>query len=666
MIDFSHIDTRLDKILEPTYGQLIFQEQVTEIAQQLAGWTAGQADALRKAIGRKIPAEMAELIPKLHKAFVEYGGITDIQADTLCTGIENCASYSFNKCLAGSEKIMRAYNGYDYTVEEMFKIRQSFVYAKNIGQRSLHWKYKRGEFGQSYSQDDNGMVVRNYIVDIQFAGIREVYQIELETGEKVKCTLNHKFPTPNGDKMLSELKIGDCLFVIKKRKQLNYGYMVGEGTNLPKKGERGFQTKEVSVSRDFDDFRNLCLTTCKPCEICGRLYSLNKRFEVHHNDLNRINSDRDNLSWLCVSCHKKEHYKIGRRKMGGARRYFKPSKIISITYAGVENTYSIEMCEPFHNFTLLSGILTSNSHSVEYGLIAYQTAYLKANYPLEYMCSLLNANYDSEEDIVKYKEECERMGIEILPPSVKAGNLRYEPEGNAIRMGLNSIKGVNNVQLDYFTNFDDWISKNGSLNKRIKEALIKSGACDCFGLPRKTMLCKALGVYDEIKRYEDKITEAKTKIIAKEAEREAKKDGTKIKEQLTGQIKRLAEAISRYENERDALQLLADEPFDEIVAEKEVLGFTFQDEFSKYDTSKYPLYNAKYFGSQTFYANVIGVKKIKDKNGKPMAFISAIPYKSKAKVEFVMFASRYEPMEEGLYLLRVEKKTQLTGCYKLP
>lgn len=403
MIDFSHIDTRLDKILEPTYGQLIFQEQVTEIAQQLAGWTAGQADALRKAIGRKIPAEMAELIPKLHKAFVEYGGITDIQADTLCTGIENCASYSFNK-----------------------------------------------------------------------------------------------------------------------------------------------------------------------------------------------------------------------------------------------------------------------SHSVEYGLIAYQTAYLKANYPLEYMCSLLNANYDSEEDIVKYKEECERMGIEILPPSVKAGNLRYEPEGNAIRMGLNSIKGVNNVQLDYFTNFDDWISKNGSLNKRIKEALIKSGACDCFGLPRKTMLCKALGVYDEIKRYEDKITEAKTKIIAKEAEREAKKDGTKIKEQLTGQIKRLAETISRYENERDALQLLADEPFDEIVAEKEVLGFTFQDEFSKYDTSKYPLYNAKHFGSQTFYANVIGVKKIKDKNGKPMAFISAIPYKAKAKVEFVMFASRYEPMEEGLYLLRVEKKTQLTGCYKLP
>lgn len=282
------------------------------------------------------------------------------------------------------------------------------------------------------------------------------------------------------------------------------------------------------------------------------------------------------------------------------------------------------------------------------------------------MCSLLNANYDSEEDIVKYKEECERMGIEILPPSVKAGNLRYEPEGNAIRMGLNSIKGVNNVQLDYFTNFDDWISKNDSLNKRIKEALIKSGACDCFGLPRKTMLCKALGVYDEIQKYETKITEAKDKIAAKTAELATKKDGTKIKEQLTGQIKRLNEAIDRYENERDALQLLADEPFDEIVAEKEVLGFTFQDEFSKYDTSKYPLYNAKYFGSQTFYANVICVKKIKDKNGKPMAFISAIPYKSKAKVEFVMFASRYEPMEEGLYLLRVEKKTQLTGCYKLP
>lgn len=569
MINFSHIDSRLDKILEPTYGQLIFQEQVTEIAQQLAGWTAGQADALRKAIGRKIPAEMAELIPKLHKAFVEYGGITDIQADTLCTGIENCASYSFNKCLAGDELIGFADYKEAVSVRELYEdkllqlryLNSMIVIENHYAPRSSMYRWFLG---------------KNKIKTVEkISDCAPVLKITLANGASIKVTPQHKFP------------------------------IVGM-----------FKKKEVTAYEIF----------CK------------YKYEPMYLTIKQQDQDRA----------------------------FKTMRVWRCEFAGYSDIYNIEMDGNPHNYIMGNGIVSSNSHSVEYGLIAYQTAYLKANYPLEYMCSLLNANYDSEEDIVKYKEECERMGIEILPPSVKAGNLRYEPEGNAIRMGLNSIKGVNNVQLDYFTNFDDWISKNGSLNKRIKEALIKSGACDCFGLPRKTMLCKALGIYDEIQKYETKITEAKTKIIAKEAEREAKKDGTKIKEQLTGQIKRLAETISRYENERDALQLLADEPFDEIAGEKEVLGFTFQDEFSKYDTSKYPLYNAKYFGSQTFYANVIGVKKIKDKNGKPMAFISAIPYKSKAKVEFVMFASRYEPMEEGLYLLRVEKKTQLTGCYKLP
>lgn len=401
-IDFTNIDSRLDKILEPTYGQLIFQEQVTEIAQQLAGWTAGQADKLRKAIGRKIPAEMAELMPTLHKAFVDYGGISEKGAETLCTGIENCASYSFNK-----------------------------------------------------------------------------------------------------------------------------------------------------------------------------------------------------------------------------------------------------------------------SHSVEYGLIAYQTAYLKANYPLEYMCSLLNANYDSEEDIIKYKAECERMGIEILPPSVKTNNLRYQPEGNGIRMGLNSIKGINDIKLDYFTNFNDWISKNDSLNKRTKEALIKAGACDCFGLPRKTMLCKALGVFDKIKNYEDKIADNTIKLTNKTNEYQSAKDGTKKKEILKGQIERLKETITRYQNERDACLVLLEEPYDEIAGEKEVLGFTFKDEFTKYDTSKYPVYNANLMGVQTFYANVVSVKKITDKRGKPMAFITAIPYKHKQRVEFVMFASRYQPVSEGVCLLRVDKKTQITGYEKL-
>ena len=89
----------------------------------------------------------------------------------------------------------------------------------------------------------------------------------------------------------------------------------------------------------------------------------------------------------------------------------------------------------------------NKAHSYEYGLIAYQTAYLKANYPVEYMCSLLNANMDNTDDVIKYIEECKKMGIKVLPPSVKSANLKFIPENGAIRFGLSCIKGINNINI---------------------------------------------------------------------------------------------------------------------------------------------------------------------------------------------------------------------------
>lgn len=568
-ISFDNISPKLDKILEQTYGQLIFQEQVTEIAQQLAGWTAGQADKLRKAIGRKIPEEMAELIPKLHRAFVDYGGITDEQADMLCTGIQNCASYSFNKCLSGDECIMLT-SGRSLPLEKLYKIKMSLLYAETNNQLDLYGFLNNPKsYLRAYSLYDDYTFIENMVVNIEFAGIQELYRVTLSNATSVTCTINHKFPTYYGEKMLKELRVGDYLLV----------------------------------------------------------------------------QPEPNTTVRAESC-----------------------RIVKIEYVGVDDTYSVEMNSPFHTFVLGSGIVSSNSHSVEYGLIAYQTAYLKANYPLEYMCALLNANSDSEEDIVKYKAECERMGIEILPPSVKVGNLDYVPENGNIRMGLSSIKGINDLKADYFANFDDYISKNVNLNKRIKEALIKSGACDCFGLSRKEMLLRALNVYKDIKAYDTKITNSYAKLGSKISELQEKKDGTKIKANLAKQIESLQATITRYVKERNVLIGLTQGEYNEVEGEKEVLGFTFQDEFKYYDTSKFPLYSDKISGVQTFWANIVSVKTIKDKNGNLMAFVGAVPYKHKQKVEFVVFASTYKkittPIVEGVALLKVNKKNQLVDWLK--
>lgn len=645
------LDERLDKILEDTYYQLIYQEQVTAIATQLAGWSEGEADGIRKTIGRKIQKELDLLIPRLIKDFISHG-MKEASAKQLASAIQACGSYSFNKCLAGSEVVMRLNNCVPLTLEEMYKICNNKDYAKKTGHRSLRFKYRRHNYGTGYSMDEENTVIDNRIFNIEFGGIREVFKVTLSNGETVRCTSNHKFPTNKGVLQLSEIQVGDSLYVIKKEKQLNYSYMVGEGTNLPQKGQLGFQKKEFAISRIFENYRDECKNLKKICELCGRSYD-GSRFELHHKDLNRNNSNLTNLQWLCCSCHKKEHYRIGRRSIGYARRYFEECKIISIVPDGVENTYSVEMLGEPHNFVLANGIVSCNSHSVEYGLIAYQTAYLKANYPVQYMCSLLNANIDTTDDVIPYINECKRMGIKILPPDVSRGNLFFVPENGAIRVGLSYIKGISNITVDYSDkgNLINFFARN-KYNKRIKEALIKAGALDCFNCSRAEQFAIAMNIKDEINSEKTKIRVANTKIREKEEELAKSKEGTKKVGNLKNQIENQHKAIAKSEKRIKELQDSIKADYDEAQGEIDVLGFTFHDKYEKYDTEKYQVYNKELTIQQKIICDIISVRKTKDKRGRNMAFISAIPYMG-VKQDFVMFANHYQEVKEGIYAMLV-------------
>src|SRR5262249_26560585 len=92
--------------------------------------------------------------------------------------------------------------------------------------------------------------------------------------------------------------------------------------------------------------------------------------------------------------------------------------------------------EPFERYGF------NKAHATCYGLIAYQTAYLKANYTVEYMASVLTAVRDSSEKVAAAIAECRRMGIEVRPPDVHASGLDFTVEGDAIRFGLLAIKNV--------------------------------------------------------------------------------------------------------------------------------------------------------------------------------------------------------------------------------
>jgi DNA polymerase-3 subunit alpha len=135
----------------------------------------------------------------------------------------------------------------------------------------------------------------------------------------------------------------------------------------------------------------------------------------------------------------------------------------------------------------------NKSHSAAYALLAYQTAYLKTHYPVEFMAALLTSVTGSTDDVVKYINECREMGIAVEPPDINVSDATFTPHGPAIRFGLAAIKNVgqNAIEsivaarnkLDQFRSFYDFCENVDLrlLNKRVCESLIKSGAMDSLG-----------------------------------------------------------------------------------------------------------------------------------------------------------------------------------------
>ncbi len=142
----------------------------------------------------------------------------------------------------------------------------------------------------------------------------------------------------------------------------------------------------------------------------------------------------------------------------------------------------------------------NKAHSAAYGVISFWTAYLKANYPAEYMAALLTSVRDDKDKSAIYLAECRRMGIKVLPPCVNESDADFTPTGTDIRFGLTAIRNVGaNVVASVvvtrqakgaFTDFGDYLRKVDAVvcNKRTIEGLIKGGAFDSLGHPRRGLI----------------------------------------------------------------------------------------------------------------------------------------------------------------------------------
>ena len=180
---------------------------------------------------------------------------------------------------------------------------------------------------------------------------------------------------------------------------------------------------------------------------------------------------------------------------------------------GYSKTLATEVWSFIERF---AGYGFNKAHAASYAMIAYQTAYMKANYPVEYMAAFMSAETGKEEKLALALEECRNMKINVLPPDInKSDNdFKLEPDakshsGNAIRFGLQAIKNVGSSAIDNillervgggeFKSFTDFIARIDSqkVNKRVLESLIKVGAMDRFG--------KRAVILDEIERVRNKV-----------------------------------------------------------------------------------------------------------------------------------------------------------------
>jgi DNA polymerase-3 subunit alpha len=134
----------------------------------------------------------------------------------------------------------------------------------------------------------------------------------------------------------------------------------------------------------------------------------------------------------------------------------------------------------------------NKSHAAAYAWVAYQTAYLKAHYPVEFMAAVLSASIASTDAMVKYIKECREMKVPVEAPDVNVSGGGFTPHGGAIRFGLNAVKnvGANSVEAILaaraekpFSGLHDLCERTAgkAMNKRVVESLVKSGALDAFG-----------------------------------------------------------------------------------------------------------------------------------------------------------------------------------------
>lgn len=284
----------------------------------------------------------------------------------------------------------------------------------------------------------------------------------------------------------------------------------------------------------------------------------------------------------------------------------------------------------------------NKSHSAAYALVTYQTAYLKAHYPNEFMAALLTSVMGTSDKVGFYIEECRRMGIDVLPPDINSSQANFSVDGDSIRFGLAGVKNVGENAIEAltsariregkFTSIIDFCTKVDMriVNKRVIESLIKCGAFDSLSYKRSQLLAVLDQAVDTA--------------------------ALRQKEKMSGQIGLFGEeAISIAED--IALPDIPEIPQeDRLALEKEMTGFyitghpldQFRDKLKSYPSINELLSNNNYSDGQAVRVAglITSAKRINTKSGGMMCFAALEDFTN--QIELVVFPRLFEKVNSIL------------------
>jgi DNA polymerase-3 subunit alpha len=205
-----------------------------------------------------------------------------------------------------------------------------------------------------------------------------------------------------------------------------------------------------------------------------------------------------------------------RKAMGKKKREILDAEFVPFEAGMLKNGYSKSAIKALWDILVpFSDYAFNKAHAAAYGLVSYWTAYLKANYPAEYMAALLTSVKDDKDKMAIYLNECRRMKIQVLPPDVNESEATFTPVGSDIRFGLTAIRNVGANVVDKivearaekgrYEHFNDFLDKVDPLacNKRVIDSLIKAGAFDDMQHKRRALVAiheQAVDRYSSIKK----------------------------------------------------------------------------------------------------------------------------------------------------------------------